>query len=168
MSRPPHSSTTPGALTSPPTPAEVNELSRDERLLLLRLAHRAIEAVVYNRPFFPEIAGPPLTELRGVFTTLYRGVDLRGCVGYVLPVTPLYRAVIETARAAASEDSRFRPIGAEELPELEVSLSILSPLVPIEADRVEVGHHGLLVSMGGRRGLLLPQVPLEHGWDRIA
>src|ERR1700756_3984802 len=150
MSRPPHSSIPPGALTSQPAPAEVNELSRDERLLLLRLAHQAVEAAACGHAFLPEIPGSHLTVPRGVFTTLYRRGELRGCVGYVFPVTPLYRAVVETAQAAASKDSRFHPIRPEELPELEVSLSILSPLVPIEADRVEVGHHGLLVSLGGR------------------
>ena len=144
----------------------MNEFSREERVLLLRLAHQAVEAAAYGRPFLPEIPESPLTKPRGVFTTLYRRRELRGCVGYVFPVTPLYRGVVETAQAAALEDSRFRPIRPDELPELQVSLSILSALSPIEAERIEVGRHGLLVSMGGHRGLLLPQVPLEHGWDR--
>jgi AmmeMemoRadiSam system protein A len=81
-------------------------------------------------------------------------------------VTSVYRTVAETARAAAFEDTRFHAVSAEEVPELEVHLSILSPLRPITAAQVEVGRHGLLVSMGTRRGLLLPQVPVEYGWDR--
>ena len=92
--------------------------------------------------------------------------ELRGCVGYALPTVPLYRAVAETARAAAFDDSRFLPVTKDEAPGLEVSLSVLSRLFPIHPEAVEVGRHGLLVSEGARRGLLLPQVPVEHGWDR--
>ena len=92
--------------------------------------------------------------------------ELRGCVGYAVPIAPLYRAVAETARAAAFEDSRFLPVTKEEAPQLEVSLSVLSRLFPIHPEAVEVGRHGLLISDGARRGLLLPQVPVEHGWDR--
>lgn len=109
---------------------------------------------------------PGLIEPRGVFTTLYIGDQLRGCVGYAMPIRPLYRAVGETARAAAFEDSRFWPVTAEEAGELKISLSVLSPLFPIKAAQVEVGRHGLVISEGARRGLLLPQVPVEHGWDR--
>jgi AmmeMemoRadiSam system protein A len=88
-------------------------------------------------------------------------------VGYVLPVSALYQAVIETARAAASQDTRFTPVMPEEIRDLRVSLSVLSPLRPIQAEELEIGKHGLVVSMGGRRGLLLPQVPVDHGWDRV-
>ena len=87
-------------------------------------------------------------------------------MGYVLPVSPVYRAVADTARAAAFEDMRFRPVTPPEARELEIELSILSPPRPISADAVEIGRHGLLISMAGRRGLLLPQVPTEHNWDR--
>jgi AmmeMemoRadiSam system protein A len=87
-------------------------------------------------------------------------------VGYVLPVSDLYRAVAETARAAAFEDTRFHPVKLEEAPLLEIELSILSPPQPIRAEEVEIGRHGLLISMSGLRGLLLPQVPVEHHWDR--
>ena len=72
----------------------------------------------------------------------------------------------ETARAAAFEDSRFLPVTRDEALKLEVSLSVLSLLFPIRPEAVEVGRHGLIVSKGARRGLLLPQVPVEHGWDR--
>lgn len=118
---------------------------------------------------------PGLQEARGVFTTLYvpgtepRGQEtrrLRGCVGYALAVTRLDHAVAETARAAAFDDSRFSPVTREEASQLLISLSVLSPLFPIRAEAVEPGHHGLLVSQGSHHGLLLPQVPLEYGWDR--
>ena len=88
-------------------------------------------------------------------------------MGYVFPVVPLYRTVIETARASAFEDTRFYPVTQREALELEVHLSVLSRMQPIRAEEVEVGRHGLLISMGGARGLLLPQVPVEQGWNRV-
>jgi len=92
--------------------------------------------------------------------------ELRGCVGYVLPTCPVYRAVAETARAAAFDDNRFPPVTPDEAPHLEIELSILSPPQPIHPEEIEVGRHGLFVTQHGRRGLLLPQVPIEHKWDR--
>jgi len=147
------------------------EFSRDERRILLRIAHEAILCALEQRPApQTQIFSPALSAPRGVFTTLYlsgeRGPELRGCVGYAAAMAPLYRAVAETARAAAFDDSRFLPVTRQEAHRLEVSLSVLSPLFPIHPDAVEVGRHGLVVSQGSRRGLLLPQVPVEHGWDR--
>jgi len=144
-----------------------NEFSQEERGLLLKLAHDALASAFAFRELSPDLPSAHLAESRGVFTTLYVKGALRGCVGYALAVTSLYRGIIETARAAAFDDPRFAPMSAEELPEVKVSLSVLSPLRPIAADEVVVGVHGLLVTMGVRRGLLLPQVPVEHGWDRI-
>ncbi|HST11047.1 MAG TPA: AmmeMemoRadiSam system protein A [Terriglobales bacterium] len=146
---------------------EPQEYSPQERRLLLRLAHDAVESLVMGRKPAVETTSSHLQEPRGVFTTIYRHGELRGCVGYVAPVSPLYQAVIETARAAASQDTRFAPVTSEEVRDLQISLSVLSPLRPTEAEEVEIGKHGLVVSMGGRRGLLLPQVPVEHGWDRV-
>jgi len=156
-----------------PTPLSP-EFSLEQRRTLLRIAHQAILSVLEHRPF--PAAPPPLTRLsepRGVFTTLYLRADslhgdrqLRGCVGYAMPIAPLYRAVAETARAAAFEDSRFLPVTQDEASRLEVSLSVLSLLFPIHPEAVEVGRHGLLISDGARRGLLLPQVPVENAWDR--
>jgi AmmeMemoRadiSam system protein A len=154
----------------PPTQtvgAETGEFSRAERVLLLKVAHEAIESALDREEISWQPPSPHLAEPRGVFTTLYLRGELRGCVGFVFAVMPVYRAVAETARAAATEDSRFEPVHADEVPQLEVSLSILSPLRPIRADQLEVGQHGLIVSMSGHRGLLLPQVPMEHHWDRI-
>jgi AmmeMemoRadiSam system protein A len=147
------------------------EFSPEQRRILLGMAHDAILSILERRPF-PE--APPsssaqsaqLSEARGVFTTLYLNHKLRGCVGYAVPIVPLYRAVAETARAAAFEDSRFLPVTEEEAHHLEISLSVLSLLFPIYPEAVEVGRHGLVVSRGAHRGLLLPQVPIEHGWDR--
>jgi AmmeMemoRadiSam system protein A len=163
-----------------PSPAPLSpEFSLEQRRTLLRIAHQAILSVLEPQPPLEATPFPAaLSEPRGVFTTLYLYSDLhgalpgdlhrelRGCVGYPLPIVPLYRAVAETARAAAFDDSRFLPVTKEEALQLEVSLSVLSRLFPIHPDAVEVGRHGLLISEGARRGLLLPQVPVEHGWDR--
>jgi AmmeMemoRadiSam system protein A len=142
------------------------EYSREERSLLLRVAHASIAFAMRAQEIALEAPTAHLAEKRGAFTTLYVRGELRGCVGYVFPVSPLYRTIAETARAAAFEDARFPPLTAEELPDVEVHLSILSVLQPIRAEEVQVGRHGLLVSLDARRGLLLPQVPVEHGWDR--
>ena len=170
---------------SPWAVARVQEFSKQERMQLLRLAHDSISSALQRREISLVPPTPHLAEPRGVFTSLYlrRGcgfdpckedrhredpseAQLRGCVGYVLPTCPVFRAVAETARAAAFDDNRFSPVNQEEAPNLEVELSILSPPQPIRAEEVEVGHHGLLISGQGRRGLLLPQVPVERGWDR--
>jgi len=142
------------------------EFSVDDRQTLLRIAHESLFSALTDRALPQTPSSPRLSEFRGVFTTLYLHGSLRGCVGYALPVAPLYLAVAETARAAAFEDSRFSPVTRAEAPELKVSLSVLSPLSPIRPEDVEVGRHGLVVSLGANRGLLLPQVPAEYGWDR--
>jgi AmmeMemoRadiSam system protein A len=146
--------------------AEEGEFSAQERALLLKLAHDSIESALAGRKIPLDAPTSHLAEPRGAFTTLYFRGELRGCVGYVFPTTSLYRTVAETARASAFEDSRFYPVTSDEAPELEVSLSVLSSLQPIRPEEVVVGRHGLMVSLGGRRGLLLPQVPVEYGWDR--
>jgi AmmeMemoRadiSam system protein A len=154
-------------LTSLSGTSQPNEFSPDERSLLLRLAHDSIVAALDRRDLSLGAPSAHLADPRGAFTTLYYRGRLRGCVGYVFPVTPLYRTIAETARGAAFDDTRFSPITRDEAPEIKVSLSVLSPPQPIQADQVEIGRHGLLISLGLHRGLLLPQVPVEHGWDRI-
>jgi uncharacterized protein len=159
-------------LSGPPAAAslactEPCEFNPEERRLLLRLAHESIESAVENREISLDPPSPHLAELRGAFTTIYLRGQLRGCVGYVFPIASIYRTVAETARAAAFEDTRFWTVTQEEAPELEVSLSILSPLEAIQPEQVEIGKHGLLISHHGHRGLLLPQVPVEHQWDRV-
>ena len=146
--------------------ASLQEFSGEERAQLLRLAHDSIACAIDRREIALDPPTPHLAELRGAFTTLHRHGELRGCVGYVLPTFSVYRAVGETARAAAFDDNRFPPVTKEEAPDLEIELSILSPAKTIRAEEIEVGRHGLLISGHGRRGLLLPQVPVERGWDR--
>jgi uncharacterized protein len=142
------------------------EFSHEERALLLRLAHDSISSALQHREISLDPPTPHLAEPRGVFTSLHVNRELRGCVGYILPNCTVFRAVAETARAAAFNDNRFPAVTLEEAPLLEIELSILSPPLPIPADEIEVGRHGLLISWHGRRGLLLPQVPVERAWDR--
>ena len=134
--------------------------------MLLRLAHDSILSALEDREIPLDPPTRHLAEPRGAFTSLYLKGELRGCVGYVLPVGSVYRAVGETARAAAFEDTRFPSVKIEEAHHLKVELSILSVPQPIAAESIEIGRHGLLISVTGHRGLLLPQVPIEHRWDR--
>ena len=143
------------------------EFTEEERSILLKLAHESIESALEKREVSLDPPSPHLAEPRGAFTTIYFRGQLHGCVGFVFPVASLYRTIAETARAAAFEDTRFTPVTREEAAELQVSLSILSGLQPIRPEEVVIGRHGLLISQHGHRGLLLPQVPIEHGWDRV-
>jgi AmmeMemoRadiSam system protein A len=159
----PSSDTRPDCPESSIYPAQYSSEERDQ---LIRLAHEAITSACERRELAQFRASEHLCEPRGAFTTLYLHGKLRGCVGYPNAILPLYRTVIETARAAAFEDPRFSPVTLQESRELKISLSILSAVFPVQADEIEVGRHGLVVSMHGRKGLLLPQVATEHGWDR--
>jgi AmmeMemoRadiSam system protein A len=150
-------------IAGPPSPGE---FSQDERTILLRLAHESILSALQGREISLDPPTDHLAQPRGAFTSLYLQGELRGCVGYVFPVSPVYRAVADAARAAAFEDTRFHPVTLPEATRLEIQLSILSRPQPISAEAVEIGHHGLLIRMAGYHGLLLPQVPVEHNWDR--
>ena len=156
-----------------PSPIDVpasnipGEFSQEERSLLLRAAHDSILAALERREILSDAPTSHFAEPRGAFTSLYLRDNLRGCVGYVLPVGSVYRAVIETARAAAFEDTRFHPVTLEEAQHVQIELSILSVPQSISPEEVEVGRHGLLITAGFRRGLLLPQVAVEHNWDRV-
>ena len=142
------------------------EYSPEERRLLLELAHRSIETAFTEQPIETVAPTKHLAESRGAFTTLHLFGELRGCIGYVLPTGSLYQTVAETARAAAFDDPRFQPVTEDEALHLKVEISVLSVPRPIRPEQVEVGLHGLIVIVGARRGLLLPQVPVEWGWDR--
>jgi hypothetical protein len=145
-------------------------LAPEEGRVLLTLARRAI-ARKLRQPVgeLPELPFR-LREALGVFVTLRRRADgeLRGCIGYVEPRFPLAEGVAHAARAAAFEDSRFEPVRPDELDGLVIDVSVLGAPEPIAPDQVQVGVHGLILRHQGRTGLLLPQVPVEQGWDRIA
>ena len=143
------------------------QLTDAEKQRLLELARTALEEVVrFGR--MSEVAEPAeaLRTPCGAFVTLYKGRRLRGCIGYVEASRPLYATVRECAQAAALEDPRFDPVVPAELPSLHLEISVLSPMVDVAPQDVEVGRHGLLISRGAQRGLLLPQVAVEWNWDR--
>ena len=146
--------------------SETCDYSAAERQLLLRLAHDSIQSALDDRELDLNPPSPHLAEHRGAFTTLHLRGRLRGCIGYVFPTDSLYKTVADTARAAAFDDPRFEPVTRDEAPELKMEISVLSPPQPIRPDEVMIGKHGLIVSMGNRRGLLLPQVAVEWEWDR--
>ena len=149
-------------------------LSNDDRRALLAIARQAIlHAVVHERPaeFDSSSAlpsGPPTERLatpQGAFVTLYLGRRLRGCVGRVDTSDPLAETVAQSAISAALHDPRFGPVGANEVADLEIEISVLSVLQPISADAIKAGKHGVLVCHGHKRGLLLPQVAAERQWS---
>jgi AmmeMemoRadiSam system protein A len=156
----------PWSETQSATSSTISEYSQEERELLLQLAHRSIDAALSGRKLDLTPPSPHLAEMRGAFTTLHLDGRLRGCIGYVIPVHSLCQTVAETAQAAAFDDPRFPPVTDDEASQLTVEISVLSPLSPIRPEQVVTGVHGLMVTKGDRRGLLLPQVPVECHWDR--
>jgi hypothetical protein len=148
-------------------------LSLSEGELLVKTARRAIESYVREgrEPPVPEVP-EKLREPRGVFVTLTRRGELRGCIGYPLPTRPLIEALIDAAISSATRDPRFPPVGEGELGEIAIEVSVLS--VPEEIrvkrpkeylERIKIGRDGLIIEWRGFSGLLLPQVPVEWGWD---
>ncbi len=144
----------------------IAEYSGEERRMLLQLAHDVIAAHLDGRELDLTPPTPHLAEPRAAFTTLHLKGNLRGCIGHVLAAAALYHTIAETAWAAAFRDPRFTPVTPDEAPHLQIEISVLSPLQEINPDDIEVGRHGLVITFGSRRGLLLPQVPVEQGWDR--
>ena len=145
-------------------------LSQEQRQQLLRIAREAIEATHAGRRAEVDLAtvDPELSRPSGAFVSLHtRDGNLRGCIGSIQAVAPLCQAVSSSAVNAAFRDPRFYPVTPEELRELQIEISVMSPIEPVaEIDTIEVGRDGLIVSRGGRAGLLLPQVASERGWDR--
>jgi AmmeMemoRadiSam system protein A len=149
------------------TMTESAVLDENDKRELLRIARATLREYL-TTGFMPP--GSPhrksLLEPRGAFVTIHVGGELRGCIGRVDADTPLYLAVEQLAVAAATRDPRFDPLRAEELADTRVEISVLSPVVSGKPEEIEIGKHGVVVTRGVRRGLLLPQVAVEHGLDR--
>lgn len=143
-------------------------LKDTEKKALLTIARNAIErAVVGTQKEIPDYDMPVLNEKRGAFVTIHNQGELRGCIGYIVGKKPVKETVEEMAQAAALRDTRFKPISASELSEIDLEISVLSPLREIkDVNEIKVGTHGLMVRANMYSGLLLPQVATEHGWDR--
>jgi uncharacterized protein len=144
-------------------------LNEEQRRQLLRLARTSIESTLDGRT--PEMRAEEFDEdLRrpaGAFVTLRKDGDLRGCIGSIRAMEPLYRAVASSAISAAFRDPRFFPVRKDEIGHLELEISVMGPIEQVrDFNEIEVGRDGLIISRGRFAGLLLPQVASEYGWDR--
>ena len=140
----------------------------EEKKELLALAKRTIRTyVTTGKEPVVDIRNPKFKSDGAVFVTIKEKGVLRGCIGNIQPVMPLYQSVIKNAVAACSADPRFSPMTGGELRDMEVEVSILSPLRRLKDVRdIRVGKHGLVIRKDGRSGVFLPQVATEFGWDR--
>lgn len=149
-------------------------LSEEDGKFLVKLAREAIEAFVKEKKKLRVPVNTPdsLKEELGVFVTLNRDGQLRGCIGYPEPIELLVKAVIEVATSAAVNDPRFSPVTVNELDDLDIEVSVLTKPVLMEVkkpeeyiEKIKVGDDGLIIERGPYKGLLLPQVAVEWGWN---
>ena len=143
-------------------------LSQREKDELLNIARRSVESSVrdHKQYEYSPVGFETLAQERGAFVTLKEKGQLRGCIGYVAPIKPLYITVRDVAAFAALRDTRFRPVSTSELGALQYEISVLSPLHRVlDINEIRVGQHGLIMKRGDTEGLLLPQVPVEEKWD---
>lgn len=141
------------------------KLTVEEKKILLESARKSIQSlfkkVEIETPDF--IKHPVFKENAGAFVTLTKNGSLRGCIGYIISDQNLFDTVCDAAINAAESDPRFSPVKESELNNISIEISVLSPPFPLSGyDEIEIGVHGLILEEKGRRGLLLPQVPVEH------
>jgi hypothetical protein len=145
-------------------------INPEERKILLSAALESIKAGLEGRepvyPQYPKTADSPLNKPCGAFVSLHTGRNLRGCIGRMTANLPLMDTVCLMAREAAFDDPRFPPLTSGELPRCHIEISVLSPMTLCsDPEQVKIGIHGLYLRKGGRSGVLLPQVPVEQGWN---
>jgi AmmeMemoRadiSam system protein A len=144
-----------------------HQLTDDEKRELLRIARATLRE--YSRTGHVPPGKPHRQSLiapASVFVTLHRGDELRGCIGSLQDSTPLYKGIQEMAVAAATRDTRFENVPPDEIPELTIEISVLSARAVVSGpSELMVGEHGVCLTRGARRGLLLPQVAEDNGWD---
>ncbi|OPL16914.1 MAG: hypothetical protein AVO38_06970 [delta proteobacterium ML8_D] len=145
------------------------KLTGPERLLLLKIARRAIERELAGLPFLiPRVSNSNLFEHRGAFVTVHKQGQLRGCMGTFSMGRPLYEVVGDMAISAAFKDLRFRPLNASEFEEVDLEISALTPLLPVaDINEIKIGIHGIYVVQEAFHGVLLPQVATKNRWDRL-
>ncbi|MEW6455195.1 MAG: AmmeMemoRadiSam system protein B [Acidobacteriota bacterium] len=143
-------------------------LTEGQKNKLLEIARKSIEGWVLRKEVYNVgNVEEGLKELRGVFVTIKKKGELRGCIGFTEPLFPLWEATQRAAVYAAVKDPRFEPLSPEELKKIHIEISVLTPLKKIsDIKEIKVGTHGLLISKEERKGLLLPQVAVDHGWTR--
>lgn len=141
-------------------------LTKREQKILLRLCRKTLVHYLQSKEIAPfKTDDPTLLREAAVFVTLYLDGHLRGCVGQIKAEKPLYLAVQSATIAAGFSDPRFPSLMKDELEKLQIKIAILSPLHPITPDEIVIGKHGLLLEAEGHRGLLLPEVAAQRGWD---
>ena len=149
-----------------------NGLNSDEKLTLLEVARKTLESSVKEgkRPDLNSgeyTLSQTLKNKRGVFVTLNKNGNLRGCIGHIQPREQLFDAVIDNTINSSMNDGRFNPVSEDELPDIEIDISVLSPIKKISgAEKFITGKHGIIICLGGMRAVFLPQVATEQGWDR--
>jgi len=149
-----------------------NGLNSDEKLTLLEVARKTLESSVKEgkRPDLNSgeyTLSQTLKNKRGVFVTLNKNGNLRGCIGHIQPREQLFDAVIDNTINSSMNDARFKPVSEDELPDIEIDISVLSPIKKISgAEKFITGKHGIIIRLGGMKAVFLPQVATEQGWDR--
>ncbi|MGQ9585902.1 MAG: AmmeMemoRadiSam system protein B [Anaerolineae bacterium] len=164
----------PGKPSTPPVPCQLEEeatareLTEEEQQQLLAAARETLEWYLEARMIPLEVSSSAaLYQHSGAFVTLKKAGELRGCIGNVMGQGPLILTVQRMAIAAATEDQRFPPVNSQELSELRIEVSILSPLQEVASpEAIQVGQHGVVLVQGKHQGVFLPQVATEEGWDR--
>jgi AmmeMemoRadiSam system protein A len=143
-------------------------LSEEEKVELKKLARNTIESVLSGKEEETVNISEKLREKGGAFVTIKKKGDLRGCIGYIRAVLPICETVKEASIQAAFHDPRFNPVNKNEWKDIDIEISVLTPMKKIEdTGEIEVGVHGLYIEQGYHSGLLLPQVATEHNWDRM-
>lgn len=142
--------------------------TQEEKDYLLKTARQSIISAVKNQepPSYTDCS-ETLLKNAGAFVTLHKFGELRGCIGYVEAVKPLIETIIEVAPKSALDDPRFMAVSEDEIEDLQIEISVLTPMKEIkDVNEIEVGEHGIMMEKGYNRGLLLPQVATEYNWDR--
>ncbi|MDQ7778407.1 MAG: AmmeMemoRadiSam system protein A [Planctomycetota bacterium] len=143
-------------------------LSPSDKKTLLQIARETIASIVQSRkrPAF-DVTSPALTANGAAFVTLNKRGQLRGCIGHVDATGPLWSTVRDMATAAATQDPRFHPVTKDEVAQLHIEISVMTPMKKVSSpEEIVVGKHGLMMVRSFRSGLLLPQVATEYGWTR--
>ena len=147
---------------------EEYSLSNEEKRTLLTIARSTLDKYLKEgKPPRIEVDSENLKEKRGAFVTLKKNGQLRGCIGRIVADIPLYKVISEVVIDSAANDPRFPAVEYQELKDIEIEISVLTPFAKVQRiEEIEVGKHGLIIRKGFNSGLLLPQVPGEFGWDR--
>lgn len=147
----------------------MNKLTDEEGKLLISMARRTLESYITNRekPNFSDIDKPFLRKESGLFVTLHKNGRLRGCIGYIVGMEPLFKSVVDLTIASSTQDPRFPKVVKGELSDIDIEISVLTPPEKISnIDEIIMGEHGVIIKAGNRQGLYLPQVYNETGWSK--